>query len=165
MAVTKIKKAEIYKEITGIAKGEGSRVFVNFHGLSVADSTALRRSLRGEGIGYFVAKKTIAKKAFGESGVSGEMPEMPGEFAVAYGEDLIAPAREVYKFQKLFKDKISITGGVFEGRFVEKDEMIVIASIPSRQVLYAQFVNLINSPIQRLAVAFDQIAQAKEQSV
>lgn len=164
MAITKTKKAEIYKELTDIAKGEGSRVFVNFHGLSVTDSTTIRRTLRSEGIGYLVAKKTITKKAFGESGVSGELPELPGELAVAYGEDPIAPAREIYKFQKLFKEKVAITGGVFEGRFVGPEEMMTIASIPSRQVLYAQFVNLINSPIQRLAVALDQIAQSKEQS-
>lgn len=162
MAITKAKKAEIFEHLGTIAKGEGSRVFVNFHGLSVTDSTAVRRALRAEGVEYFVAKKTIAKKAFSEAGIAGEIPELPGELAVAYGEDSLAPAREVYKFQKTFKDKVSIVGGVFENRFVGAEEMVTIASIPSRHVLYAQFVNLINSPIQRFAVVLDQIAQTKE---
>lgn len=161
MAITKAKKAEIFEHLGTIAKGEGSRVFVNFHGLSVTDSTSVRRALRAEGVEYFVAKKTIARKAFSEAGITGEIPELPGELAVAYGEDLLAPAREVYKFQKTFKDKVSILGGVFENRFVGAEEMVTIASIPSRHVLYAQFVNLINSPIQRFAVVLDQIAQAK----
>jgi large subunit ribosomal protein L10 len=161
MAITKAKKAQIFENLSGIAKGEGSRVFVNFHGLSVTDSTAVRRGLRAEGVEYFVAKKTIARKAFSEAGIEGEIPELPGELAVAYGEDSLAPAREVYKFQKTFKDKVSILGGVFENRFVGAEEMVTIASIPSRHVLYAQFVNLINSPIQRFAVVLDQIAQAK----
>jgi len=39
--------------------------------------------------------------------------------------------------------------------------MTAIATIPPREVLYAQFVNVINSPIQRLAVALDQISQKK----
>ena len=40
-----------------------------------------------------------------------------------------------------------------------------IAMIPSREVLYAQFVNLINSPIQQFVVVLDQIAKSKEGSV
>ncbi len=34
--------------------------------------------------------------------------------------------------------------------------------IPSREVLYAKFVNIINSPIQRFAVVVDQIALSKK---
>jgi large subunit ribosomal protein L10 len=162
MAITKAKKAEIFENLATIAKGEGSRVFVNFHGLSVTDTTAVRRALRNEGVGYVVAKKSIARKAFNDSGISGELPELPGELAIAYGEDALAPAREVYKFQKSLKNKVSILGGVFENRFVGAEEMVTIASIPSRHVLYAQFVNIINSPIQGLVIALDGIAQSKE---
>ena len=162
MPVSKEKKGEIYARLTEIAKGEGSRVFVNFHGLSVKEITDLRRALRSAGVGYMVAKKTLVRKAFTERGYSGEMPELPGETAVVYGEDAIAPAREVYKFQKTYKDKVSISGGVFEGKFEGKEKMLVVASIPSREVLYAQFLNLINSPIQRFAMVVDQIAQKKE---
>lgn len=161
MAITKAKKAEIFENLGTIAKGEGSRVFVNFHGLSVTDTTAVRRGLKSEGVSYLVAKKTIASKAFSESGISGELPTLTGELAIAYGEDLLAPAREVYKFQKTFKGKVSILGGVFEKRFVDAEEMVTIASIPSRHVLYAQFVNLINSPIQRFVTVLDRIAEKK----
>lgn len=162
MAITKTKKAEIYKKLTDIADGKGSRVFVNFHGLTVSEVTAVRRSLRSEGVKYIVAKKTIARKVFGEKGISGTFPELPGELAIAYGDDDIAPAREVYKFQKTLKDKVFILGGVFENRYVAADEMKVVATIPAREVLYAQFLNLINSPIQRFAMVLDQVAQKKE---
>jgi ribosomal protein L10 len=39
--------------------------------------------------------------------------------------------------------------------------MTAIAAIPSQKTLYAQFVNLINSPIQRFAVVLDAIAKTK----
>jgi large subunit ribosomal protein L10 len=161
MAINKAKKTEIYSHLQEIAKGEGSRVFVNFHGLTVSEVTALRRALLAENVRYFVSKKTLAKKAFSEVGVEGEIPELPGELAIAYGKDAIAPAREVQKFQKTMKEKLSIVGGVFEHRFVGAAEMAVIASIPTRQVLYGQFVNLINSPIQGLVVALNGIAEKK----
>ena len=145
-----------------IAKGEGSRVFVNFHGLTVGEVTSIRHALHQEGIGYFVSKKTLARKVFNEAGVTGEFPELSGELAIAYGVDPIAPAREIQKFQKTFKEKLSILGGVFENRFVDAVEMKVVASIPTRQILYGQFVNLINSPIQGLVIALDGIANKKE---
>ena len=78
-------------------------VFVNFGKLSVHDANALRRSLQKEGVGYKVAKKTLIKKVFGEK-YSGEIPELPGQIGVAYATDELAPAREVYNFQKTHKE-------------------------------------------------------------
>ena len=96
------------------------------------------------------------------SKIEGDIPALDGELAVAYGNDPIAPASAIAGFAKKYKDKISILGGMFEGRYMDKPEMITIASIPPLEVLYGQFVNIINSPIQGFVVALDQIAQKKE---
>ncbi len=161
MALTKNEKKEVLAKVTDVANSAKSVVFVNFHGLTVKNSTEMRRQLRSQGVNYVVAKKTLAKKAFVEKGIEGSMPELLGELGLAYGEDLIAPAREVRTFEKKFDGKLSILGGVFEGRFMSKDEMTEIASIPGKQALYGMFVNLINSPIQRFVIVLDQIAQTK----
>ena len=159
MALKKAKKKEILSDLHDLIKGSESMVFVGFDKLTVAQDTILRRNLRKEGIGYRVAKKTLLKKSLSEGGFAGELPEMVGEVALAYGKDLLAPAREVYNFQKTNKENIKILGGVFEGKFVDATKMMEIASIPGMQVLYGQFVNLINSPIQRFAVVLDQISK------
>ncbi|MFH0846126.1 MAG: 50S ribosomal protein L10 [Patescibacteria group bacterium] len=161
MAVKKEKKKEIYEKLQSIVKDAKTVVFVNFHGLGVSDTNKLRNDLRAEGSSYTVAKKTLIKKSFDDSKVEGEMPELEGELALAYGQDLIAPARGVYEFQKKHKDNMSILGGVFEGVFVNKDKMLSIAQIPSPLILRGQFVNLINSPIQGLVIALNQIAEKK----
>jgi large subunit ribosomal protein L10 len=161
MPVTKDQKKEIVGKLSSIARDSKSVVFVNFHGLTVGDTSAMRKELREKGVEYFVSKKTLAKRALGEAGFQGEMPILDGELAMVYGSDLLAPAREVYEFQKKYKDGLTIIGGVFEGKFMDKEEMTGIALIPPLQVLYAQFVNLINSPIQRLAVVMNAIAESK----
>ncbi len=158
MPVTKQKKAETVKELDTLFAGANSAVFVNFHGLSVANTMALRSKLREGGVGLRVAKKTLMKRALATKGVSGEMPSLDGEVAVAYGADLLAPAREVYAFQKEHKDAIAIVGGIFDGAYKAKDEMIAIAMIPSMHTLRGMFVNLINSPIQGLVVGLKAIA-------
>jgi len=80
---------------------------------------------------------------------------------MAFSIDKIDSAREVLQFQKKFDKKLSIVGGVFEGRFMNQAEMTEIALIPSQHSLYAQFVNLINSPIQGFVMALDAIASKK----
>ena len=161
MALTKEKKSEILKKVSDAVKSSKSIALINFHGLTVAKSTKVRRALREAGVGYLVAKKTLACKALTDAKVEGTMPELPGELALVYGVDLTSPAREIYKFQKEFKEGLSIVGGVFEGRFMSKAEMTEIAAIPPLQVLYGQFVNLINSPIQGFVFALDAIASKK----
>ena len=156
----KSKKEEMIKDLEKSLKGSESVVFVNFHGLKVGDETTLRRDLRNEGVSYKVSRKTLLKRALAGQ-ATGEVPELPGEVAIAYSSDQIAPAREVYNFQKTHKGSLSILGGIFEGKFIDGALMTEIAMIPSREVLYGKFVNLINSPIQRFAVVLDQIANTK----
>lgn len=161
MAITKEKKEEICKKVEDIVKDFSTVVFVNFHGLNVVDTTQLKNSLRGEGSFYTVIKKTLAKKVLQDSSIEGEIPELDGELALAYSKDQIAPARGVYEFQQKHKENISILGGIFEGIYVDKDKMSSIAQIPPLQTLRAQFVNIINSPIQGLVISLSKIADKK----
>lgn len=161
MPRTKVQKKEIIEKLDTIIDGAKSMVFVNIHGLKVGDATVMRRKLKEDGVGFFVSKKTLTARAVEGKNYKGTMPELPGEIGMAYGVDLIAPARGVYEFQKKFKDQVTIVGGVFESAFMSKEDMIGIASIPPIQTLYGMFVNVINSPIQSLVIALDKIAQKK----
>jgi large subunit ribosomal protein L10 len=161
MAITKDKKKEIVGKVSELLKDSKSVVFFNFKKFPVKETIEMRRTLRAVGVNYFVTKRTLAKLAFDSAKVEGTIPEIVGETALAFGADLIAPAREVYNFQKKYKDSISIVGGIFDGKYMSKEEMMSIALIPSQETLYAQFVNVINSPIQGLVMALDAIAKTK----
>ena len=86
---------------------------------------------------------------------------LDGEIAIAYSKDLTAPAREVWNFTKKFEDKIAMAGGVFEGAFLDAAGIMAIATIPPTPILRGMFLNVINSPIQGLAIALSQIAEKK----
>ena len=159
MAITKAKKQTILGKLEEIKKNSETIVFVNFKGVTVKDTTEMRRAMREAGVNYFVAKKTLMKRIF--TGYEGEMPELEGEIAVAYSTDAIAPAQNVKDFAKKYKDAIAIAGGVFQGVFKNKAEMTEIASIPSLQVLRGMFAQLINSPRQRFAVVLSKVAEVR----
>jgi large subunit ribosomal protein L10 len=165
MAVTRQKKEAILEKLQGIFKDAVTAVFVNFHGLTVHDVSEVRKALKGDGVGYTVAKKTLIKRAAPKSGATGDIPELSGEVAVAYiaGEDadVTAPARGIHTFTQKFENRISILGGIFGGKFMNREEMLEIATIPSMNTLRGMFVNVINAPLQGLVVALKAVADKK----
>ena len=162
MAVTKQKQRDIAGKLTSALEGAGSVVFVHAKGVSVGDTQEMREKLKESGVSYYVAKKSLIQRALAEKAFTGEQPPFEGELAIAWGADLVVPAREVQSFVKSTKGKVRIDGGVFEGRYLSASQMTEIASIPSMQTLHAQFVMLINSPIQRFVMALNQIAEKKQ---
>lgn len=161
MAITRQKKEEIVEKLKGALKEAKSLVFVNFKGLNVTQASEMRRALKGEGVSYTVAKKTLTHRALDTGKIEGDKPELEGELALAWGDDLIAPARGIQSFVKKFPEGLKILGGIFDGRYMSKVEMEEIATIPTIEVLRGKFVNIINSPIQRVAVALNEIAKSR----
>ncbi len=162
MAISKEKKQSIVSSFTDILAEATSVVFVQFDKLTVKSANELRRKLRASGVGYKVGKKTLLKRVLASKGYNGTLPELDGEIGIAYSTDLLAPAREVYDFQKANKNIVSIVGGVFEGEFKDKESMLSIATIPSREVLLSQIAFLLKSPMQRLAIAVNEVAKKQD---
>ncbi|MBI2627803.1 50S ribosomal protein L10 [Candidatus Nomurabacteria bacterium] len=157
----KSKKEKIIKELEEAIKGSQSLVFVNFHGLKVNNETILRRDLRKQGVGYKVSRKTLLARAL-KGKAQGEIPELAGEVAIAYSEDEIASPREIYNFQKSHKGIIlNILGGIFEGKFINATKMMELAMIPTREVLLSKLAFLLKSPMQRLAIAVNEVVKRK----
>lgn len=161
MAITKQKKVSIIDETTNKLQNIASLVFVSFKKLPVKETILLRRSLRSEGVNYGVVKKTLLKRAIDQKNIEGQYPELLGEIAIAYSTDQLAPSRLIHEFGKTHKDQIEIVGGIFEGKFMDKGQMISIATIPSREVLLSQIAYLLKSPIQRLAIGINEVAKTK----
>jgi len=163
MAITKAKKVEVVSELTSGLDKAASVTFVAFNALTVAEVSDLRRTLRASGVQYQVVKKTLLKRALGDS-VAGSMPALDGNIAITWGEDPTASASAVFNWRKAAKDraeKINIIGGVFESRYMDKAAMMDIATIPDQHTLRGMFVNIINTPIQQLATALYKIAEKK----
>jgi len=163
MAITKAKKSDIIAKLTDAFKEATSVVFVKFSKLTVADTSAMRKALKAEGTRYVVAKKTLLRLALKERGFAGQVPDMPGEIAIAWSAtDETLPARSIYEHGKKHKNALTIVGGVFNGAFADALQMNAIATIPSMQVLRGMFANIINSPRQRFALALGEVAKLKQ---
>lgn len=161
MAITKEKKTEIVGKVSDIAKSAKTIVFANFKGLTVTAQNEMRKALRAQGIGYTVAKKTLMRRGLEAVKFGGEAPALEGEVAIVYGEDELAPARELATFVKKFPGQLSFAGGVFGGAYVDKAQIASIAAIPGMEALRAMFAQVINSPRSRFAVVLGKVAESK----
>lgn len=167
MAKTKEQKGEIVSKLESAFKNASSSVFVHFTKVTVAEESAMRRKFRTDGISYVVAKKTLIRRALDRLGFAHKDVPLLGELAVAHDSDSqgdpTSAARNVWNLAKqLGGEKLTILGGIFEGKFVGADAMRDIATIPPIPVLRGMFVNVINSPIQGLVVALNAIAAKKQ---
>jgi len=164
MAITQEKKSAIIAKLADAFKEATAVAFVGFSKLTVKDASAVRTGLKEKGVRYFVAKKTLIRKALTERGYTGTIPELPGEVAVAWtaGEETTAPAAGVHEFGKKLKGAVALLGGVFEGAYLDLSGIIAIATIPSMSVLRGMFANIINSPRARFAVALGEVAKTKQ---
>lgn len=161
MAISKQKKVSLIEEVGSKVSDAQSIVFVGFKKLTVKETIELRRLLRAENVGFTVLKKTLLKRVLTAHNHTGDYPELPGEVAIAYSADLLAPARLVYEFSKTHKDQVAILGGVFEGAYMDAAQMTGIATIPPREVLLSQIAYLLKSPMQRLAIGISEVAKTK----
>lgn len=166
MAITREKKATILANLKDVLSNTASVVFVHFKGLSVDDANELRGALKKEGVKYMVTKKTLLKKTLNEQSIEGDMPSLDGELAFAYlptseGDDITAPARTIGEFVKKFKDQLAFLGGIVDGKYISKEEAESVAAIPPTPVLRGMFVNIVNSPIQRMAIVLNAVAEKK----
>ena len=155
-------KKEVVAALFADCKDAKSFVFADARGLTVLQDTAMRAELRKNKVTYKVIKNTTAAILFKELGVEGLEGTLKGPTAVAYStEDMIAPAKLMKQYADKF-DKLSIKGGVLEGKVISAADVEALASIPSKEVLYSQLVYTLISPITKLAMAIKAIAEKSE---
>ena len=155
MAITKQKKTEITEKISlGLKTAEGA-AFVSARGISANEMNTLRRDLRAAGVKYTVAKKSLMKRAFVEQGITGTLPELPGELSIAWSTDSIAAAKGVYAFAKANKERMQLVGGIYEGAFMSQAEITELAMIPTYKELQGKFAGVLNAVVTQFVRVID----------
>lgn len=145
MAKTKQKKEELFKDLKAKLSGSKSVVFAQFNGLGVKEMEDLRNKCREEEVEYFVAKKTLLKKALEEVGF--EVPELEGEVSVAFSiKDEVAAAKILDTFAKSH-EQVKFLAGILENQIITAEKVKGLAGLPSKDELLAKMVGSIKAPI------------------
>ncbi|GBG56007.1 50S ribosomal protein L10 [Sporomusaceae bacterium FL31] len=174
MAVTSEKQAVVAELKEKLANTKGA-VLTNYRGLTVAQDTNLRRKLREAGVEYRVVKNTMTRIAANEVGLAGLDAHLEGPTAIAISfTDPVAPAKVISDFVKENKlEVLEVKAGIVEGQVIDAQGVKALAALPPREVLIAQvlagmqspivgLVNVLQGSIRNLVYALDAVRQQKE---
>jgi large subunit ribosomal protein L10 len=137
-------------------------VFTDYKGITHQQLEALRKELKKVDSSLVIAKNSLMKIGLGKSKnfadyKDNEALEGPAATLII-GKDSIEPLK---KLQKSIKDTglPTVKFGVLEGQLLDEAGVLKLASLPGREVLLAQFVGLLNAPIQRFVTGLNAIPQ------
>ena len=154
-AEKKIKQIELIK---GKLSKCTIAISTDYRGLSVNDMTNLRRTLRDIGVEYRVVKNTLTYRAADELSMP-EVKEIVRESTgIAFGyDDPVQVAKALDDFIRSSRLPLNIRGAILDHEVLTADRVTALAKIPSKDVLIAQLMGQIKSPISGLVIALNGV--------
>ena len=160
MSLNRSEKEAVISEVTSLAAKAQTLVIAEYRGITVADMTKLRTTARDSGVTLSVLKNTLARRAVAGSGFEVVSDQMTGPLIYSFSVDAVAAAKVVSEFAKT-NDKLVIRGGAYGGKALDVNGVKQLASIPSKEVLLAQLLGLMQSPISRTARVLAALAEQR----
>ena len=160
MSLNRSEKESVITDVTSLAAKAQTLVIAEYRGITVADMTKLRNTARSSGVSLSVLKNTLARRAVAGSSFEVVSDQMTGPLIYGFSEDAVAAAKVVAEFAKT-NDKLVIRAGADGGKALDVNGVKQLASIPSKEVLLAQLLGLMQSPISRTARVLAALAEQK----
>ena len=160
MSLNRSEKQAVIDEVTGLAAKAQTLVMAEYRGITVADMTRLRSQARDKGVNLSVLKNTLARRAVAGSAFDVLSDQMTGPLIYGFSTDAVAAAKVVADFAKT-NDKLVIRAGAMGGKVLDVNGVKQLANIPSKEVLLAQLLGLMQSPISRTARVLAALAEKK----
>ena len=154
-------KQAVVQEIADKIKNSDSTVVCEYRGLSVAEVTELRRTLRAEDVDFKVYKNTMFERACDETGFEDLKDILNGPNAFAFSKDATAPARVLAKFAKKHKALV-LKKGIVEGKVVDEATIKELSALPNRDGMLSMLLSCLQSPVSSFARVVKAVAEAKE---
>ena len=150
MSLNRNEKAAVVTDVAAQAAKSQTLALAEYRGLTVDHLNKLRIEARAKGVYLHVLKNTLARRAVAGTPFECAAESMVGPLIYGFSEDAVAAAKVIADFAKT-NDKLIIKGGAYNGKALDVNAVKALASIPSKEVLLAQLLGLMQSPVSRFA--------------
>ena len=145
------------KRIKDTLKESNAFFIVKYSGVASPDLSVLRQSLNTSDARLFVVKNSVARRALKSSGLEAVIKNIDGPCGLVFIKDEpVGTSKVLCNFIK-GHEKFKLEGGYLQDRILEKKDIEIMSKLPSKEVLRAQVVMLLNSPISGLVRGLNQI--------
>ena len=151
------EKTAMVEELTGKFRDSSGAVLTEYRGLTVAQLSELRGSLRGNAT-FSVVKNTLTKIAATEAGLGDQVGSMlSGPSAIAFVDgDVAQAAKGLLDFAKA-NPLLVIKGGVLDGKPLTAAEVSKLADLEPREVLLAKLAGAMKASMSNAAATFNAL--------
>ena len=146
----RLQKEELVASLNDVFGTTNLLVVTRPIGLTVAESTDLRRRMRESGASFKVTKNRLTRLALKGTKFEPLSDFFIGPTAIAFSEDPIAAAKVAVNFAEK-NDKLEIIGGSLYEEILDKAGISTLARLPSLDELRGKIVSLINAPATKIA--------------
>ncbi|HEX4364776.1 MAG TPA: 50S ribosomal protein L10 [Solirubrobacteraceae bacterium] len=151
------QKAAVIEEITAQITESEAVYAVDYRGITVAQAAELRSKLRDADATLRVVKNTLTVRAADKAGAEHLKPLLAGPTALTFARgDAAAAAKAVFDYART-TGLLPFKGGVLNGEALAPEQVQSIARLPTRDVLNAQFVNIVASPLTGLVTSLSNL--------
>jgi large subunit ribosomal protein L10 len=167
------QKAAAVAEIADSIKEADAVFAIDYRGISVPQAAELRTRLREVDATFRVVKNSLTERAVDEVGADALKTLLEGPTALTFVRGDAALAAKALQTFRRETDKLEFKGGLLGAEAVDTEQLLALARLPARDVLYGQLVGVVASPISGLvrtlnalisglALQLGQIAEKKE---
>ena len=145
------EKVAVVNEVRERMEAADGALLTEYRGLTVAELAQLRRELAAAGGDYKVYKNTLVRLAVADTPREGMSAMLTGPTAIAFVQgDVSAVAKTLRDFGRA-NPNLVIKGGLVGTSIMSAADIGVLAELPSRETLLAQFAGALSAPLQQLA--------------
>jgi large subunit ribosomal protein L10 len=156
------KKEDKIKDLESLRQdlGELKNLFVTgYEKLKVGQDFELRKVIRGAGGTYRVVKNNLASLASQGTPSEQVLKDLKGMTSVAYtADDPVALAKALTAYAKT-NPSFTFKAGLVEGRVIDVKEINALAAMPSKEVIFAKLLYVINAPAQQLVTVMNAVGR------
>jgi large subunit ribosomal protein L10 len=160
LSLNRNEKAAVVTDVAAQVARSQTLALAEYRGLTVEHMNKLRVDARAKGVYLHVLKNSLARRAVAGTPFECAAEAMSGPLIYGFSQDAVAAAKVIADFAK-GNDKLIVKGGAYAGKALDANGVKALAAIPSKEVLLAQLLGLMQSPISRLARVVAAIAEKK----
>ena len=150
-------KKAIVANVNETASNALSLVIGDARGVGVEDITALRKQARDAGIVLRIVKNSLAKRAF--EGTDFECVETLLVGPSMFGFSMEDPGAAARLFKNFAEDNenFEVKGLAVSGQLLAKEQLDVLATLPTRDQALSQLLSVMIAPITKLARTLNEV--------
>ncbi len=160
MSLNRNEKAAVVADVAAQVAKSQTLALAEYRGLTVEHLNKLRVDARSKGVYLHVLKNTLARRAVAGTPFEVASEKMVGPLIYGFSEDAVAAAKVVADFAK-GNDKLVLKAGAYAGKALDAEGVKALAAIPTKEVLLAQLLGLMQSPISRIARVIAAVSEQK----